>query len=506
MKQFIKYTLFLFFMNNNLNAQEWQDFSMPDDTTIFHKMCKVDDYYWAIDYGNGHVFHSQDNGENWKFQFETQGEFLEAIQFLNKDVGFLCGDYGIIMKTTDGGKSWKEIGPEYENRVTKADLREEDPKAMGRLYYKMYFKDEQQGLVWGYELLYPPAKGWKSKKMPFFKTMDGGNSWERIESNSREAYNKIIVDFLKDTNLEDEVALGIYYHNGKAYETGIAGRRGDGIKISNNGGESWETHPLPQFPDKRYMLRTIHFINDQQGYIFGGNLEENSNGYIYETLDGGITWKSLEHDMSHIHYSLQNGNEILLTGKDGLLKKWTPIEKETKSFIHRGSASKILIDGQVEEDEWIGANKTQIKPGVDLYTLQDEHYLYLSVQYDTTLYANYYCDLYFDLGKDTILNIHASQQLGERLLIGKEWTDSEPPFNWGYISKWTASKINFDRKKETYLPYTALEFQISKTKLPKEKLKIALQSRDMTWEKEIINVPEDGDFKTTKNWLTFYWE
>jgi len=73
-------------------------------------------------------------------------------------------------------------------------------------------------------------------------------------------------------------------------------------------------------------------------------------------------------------------------------------------------------------------------------------------------------NLYFNLGNDTLLNIHASQQLGERILTGSEWTDEEPPFNWGYINNWTANTIRMDRKKKIFLPYTALEFQFNSTK------------------------------------------
>lgn len=39
-------------MNSNLKAQELQDLSIPNDTAIFHKMCRVYDY-WVIDYGTG---------------------------------------------------------------------------------------------------------------------------------------------------------------------------------------------------------------------------------------------------------------------------------------------------------------------------------------------------------------------------------------------------------------------------------------------------------------------
>jgi len=375
MKLFIKYLMVFLMVNSNLYAQEWQNFSMPDDTTIFHKMCQIDNYCWAIDYGHGRVFNSKDSGESWTLQFEAQGEYLEEIQFLDKNTGFLCGDFGIILKTTDGGNTWKEIGPEYAPRATKANQMTASPDAIGRYYYQMYFKNEEKGLVWCFEILFPPETGWKDRKTYFYKTIDGGSSWEKIEYEEEE-YDKITASFLMGTELQQEMAMEIYYANGKAYKTGRHGI--EGIKISDNDGQSWETYPLPQHPDRRYILRSIHFINEHQGYIFGGNLEEKSSGYIYETLDEGKTWHSLETTFPHIHYSLQKDNEILLAGKEGLLKKWTPAEKEIKSFIHKGNSSKILIDGQVEKQEWTGANKTSIKPGVDLYTLHDEHYLYLS--------------------------------------------------------------------------------------------------------------------------------
>jgi len=315
-------------VNSSLNAQEWKDFSMPDNTTIFHKMCRVDNYYWAIDYGNGRVFKSTDDGENWQLLFETQGEFLEEIQFLDKDTGFLCGDYGIIMKTVDGGKTWKEIGPEYASRSTKSNPREEDAAAVLRFYYQMYFKDEDHGLVWAFQL-FQQKIDWKSRKTFFLKTKDGGNSWEKIEYEEKD-YDKITATFLSGTKLEHEMAMELYYANGKVYKTGRHGT--DGIKISDNDGQSWVNYPLPQFPDRRYILRSIHFINEHQGYIFGGNLVEDSRGYIYETLDGGKSWHSLEIKLPHIHYSLQDGKKFLLAGKDGLLKKWTPVEKEFKSY------------------------------------------------------------------------------------------------------------------------------------------------------------------------------
>ncbi len=481
----------------NVNAQEWQDYSMPDDTTVFHKMCSYEDQYWAIDYGNGRIYKSKNSGKDWQLNLQTQGEYLEAIQFLDKKTGFVCGDYGIILKTMDGGKSWNEIGPTYTPRVTKANPMEKDSAAIDRNYYELYFNDKDNGLVWGFEV--QPLLGFRESYKPFFyMTNDGGSSWKRIDYN-REELDAVKNAFLKESLPQEVSAMGIYQYKEKSYNVGR-----HEVDISNNGRKSWQSYTLPQKPDKRFMIRTINFVSENQGYIFCGNLEEESTGYIFETLDGGKTWRSLETDLPHIHYSIQKDKEILLSGKDKLLRNWTPVNKADSSFVHKGNASKILIDGNMNKGEWDGANRTFIKEGVDLYTLQDEHFLYLSVKYDTSLFKNYYCDLYFELGADSLINIHASQQLGERVLTGRDWTDAEPAFKWGYTSDWTANYIKFDRGNKVFVPYEALEFQISKKKLPKDKIKIALQSRDMNWEEQIVNFPKDGIFKSTKNWVLLY--
>jgi len=479
-----------------LFCQEWQDCTLPSDTITFHKLCKVGSDYWAIDYGNGKVFKSDDNAQNWNLLYQTEGEYLEAIQFLDKENGYLSGDYGIIMKTTDGGKTWKEIGPAYDHRVTKKNALEGDPKALNKNYYKLYFKNKKEGLVWGFEMI---AGDYKSFAPFFLSTVDAGESWKKIDYDRKEkgAEQKIITDFLHGHSWKGK-ALEIYSHGTTVYDLG-----NKSLNLYEHSAlhKKINSFPLPPLPEKRRMLRTVHFISDHQGYIFGGDLKDKSSGYILETLDGGRSWKLMQTELPHIHYSLQQGNEILLAGKDGFLKKWTIEEKPRQSFVHYGSTEKIMIDGQVLRGEWEGANKTEINNGIDLYTIQDDHYLYASVQYDTTQYANYYCDLFIQLAGDTLLNLHASQQLGERTLTGNEWTDSEPPFEWGYISRWTANTIKFDRKKKSYLPYTAIEFQISKSKLPEDNFNLSLQTRDINWEKEHIEFPITENKSDKTAWL-----
>lgn len=484
-------------ISSTATAQKWQDFRMPNDTTIFHKMCSIENLIWAIDYGNGRVFHSSDDGQNWQLQFETEGEFLEAIQFLDKQTGYLCGDYGLIMKSTDGGESWREIGPSYAPRITKHDEMEGDTSALKRYFYQMYFKDLDHGLVWGFQV--NPVLGWQNSQETFFyETRDGGISWDK-RTYERPEFDALVESFLEGSTYQDKDAFRIYRTNDSSFRL-----RRNQVSIQEDKDQNWQDFPLPQLPDQRYILRTLHFLHGNQGYIFGGNLEEPSQGYLLESLDHGRSWRMKDTDLPHIHYSLQTEEKILLSGKNSLLTRWSPELKADSSFVHYGDATKILINGEIKRGEWSGANRTMIKEGIDLYTLQDEHFLYLSIHYDTSSYANYYCDLYFDLGQDTLLNIHASQQLGERVLTGDEWTDSEPPFKWGYISDWTANTIAFDRAAKSYIPYTSLEFQIAKSKLPANYIRLALQTRDINWEEEIVELPMGLNLKSSEDWLLLH--
>ncbi len=469
---------------------------MPDDTSIFHKLTRINNTCWSVDYGYGRVFKSLDAGQSWRLQYQTSGEYLEAIQFLNEDIGYLCGDYGIIMKTIDGGESWREVGPSYSPRITRSNAMEGDSNAIKRYYYQMHFKDVHQGLVWGFEV--NPALGWRSQSSFFYKTEDGGDSWEKIEY-GRGAFDGVVESFLQDAHWEESSALGLYQRQGQWYKIG----RQALLKQANDH-SGWLSYPHPQMPDDRFMLRTMHFINKYQGYVLGGNFHENSMAYILETLDGGASWRQMDTDLPHIHYSLQTGGSILMSGKDGLLQHWTPKVKSDSSFIHQGNASRILIDGQIDQGEWRGANRTMITDGIDLYTLADEHYLYLSVHYDTSQYVRYYCDLYVDLGNDTLLNLHASQQRGERLLSGTEWTESAPAFRWGHTSSWISNTIDFDRREKQYLPYKAMEFQIARSKLTADRLSLALKTRDLNGEREVVQLPDLGRQKHNMHWKVFY--
>ncbi len=95
-----------------------------------------------------------------------------------------------------------------------------------------------------------------------YKTTDGGNNWERIETNISDKINNI------HFTSQDTGYITSYYSS-KLYKT-------------VNGGETWDS--LYVFQNE---IRDMKFLNSSVGFIAGVYFGEN----IYKTIDGGISWE-----------------------------------------------------------------------------------------------------------------------------------------------------------------------------------------------------------------------
>jgi photosystem II stability/assembly factor-like uncharacterized protein len=59
------------------------------------------------------------------------------------------------------------------------------------------------------------------------------------------------------------------------------------LRVTSDAGCSWKTdNVLPDDPDETF--RSMHFLNSDLGWIGGS-----SNGSLYRTTDGGVTWTAL---------------------------------------------------------------------------------------------------------------------------------------------------------------------------------------------------------------------
>jgi hypothetical protein len=154
----------------------------------------------------------------------------------------------------------------------------------------------------------------------------------------------------------------------------------------------------------------------------------------------------------------------------------------------------VLLDGRLGPEEWRDARKIAVSSSVSLYVKQDEQYLYFAVEPKEPMLFG--VNLYLDTGDpQRYLNLHASAKLGERLGHSGEW----PDWTWWNNEGWAANVTRFNAfEGKKFLPDTAKELQISRSKLGKSRLLIRL---DIETSSPAQDMPEHGIERDGKHWL-----
>ncbi|MCL2289179.1 MAG: YCF48-related protein [Bacteroidetes bacterium] len=63
------------------------------------------------------IFKTTDGGKTWTVVFEVNGR-IEAMQFLNENVGFFVGNESLMYKTVDGGTTWQRLTVPFGSYVS----------------------------------------------------------------------------------------------------------------------------------------------------------------------------------------------------------------------------------------------------------------------------------------------------------------------------------------------------------------------------------------------------
>lgn len=128
---------------------EWQahPIDTPEPTLVLS--CAPDNVIW-VGGGFSSLWSSVDFGQSWRaFSMQEDLQFT-AISFVNAALGFAAGEFGTVVKTIDGGKTWERAG-DLPNEFYPMD---------------MVFADESNAWVVGLNGIV-----WHSK--------DGANTWQK---------------------------------------------------------------------------------------------------------------------------------------------------------------------------------------------------------------------------------------------------------------------------------------------------------------------------------------
>jgi photosystem II stability/assembly factor-like uncharacterized protein len=241
--------------------------------------------------------------------------------------GYICKDWGKLVRTTDGGKNWNNVKiPEdagidisraaffdmntgyylnkylyYTNDGCETWKKTSDKIFSGTVTLHA-FSQSRIIVTWGKELYLTDDSGatWKEcltcgnaindvdivddsivyiiTNGGIYKTTDGCNTWDQIST----AYS---------TEDGPNIAYGysLYFIN---KDKGFV----DGMKYTEDGGKTWKKIVLPVDNGNAWLLN-IYFFNEKLGFACG------NTDQIFRTEDGGKTWQAIP---SKGYYSLYN--------------------------------------------------------------------------------------------------------------------------------------------------------------------------------------------------------
>ncbi len=231
------------------------------------------------------------DGNTWTLQATLPGAVIHDISFSSALVGYAVAEGGQIWKTTNGGKNWAlalNLGYPYYFYGVHA-LNAKNIVASGfydsSSFYGFIRWSHDGGKTWGSDIILTNT-GWV-QRVRFQKknglildlingqqntaqyTSDGGataTDWTTVVDDSDGAWFGLEFNFLK---------------NGHARATG------PDFCQSANSGAAWTCGPSV---DSVFDGEVFFLNNDKNGWVAGGEISPNVEGWVHTSTDGGATW------------------------------------------------------------------------------------------------------------------------------------------------------------------------------------------------------------------------
>jgi len=234
------------------------------------------------------IITSQDAGQNWDLITDFISPWLKSVYFTDANNGIAVGDYGKILKTTDGGNS---VGSWQTITLTGS--------ASQRHFNSVFFVDNLNGFVVG-------GNPSNDSIATILKTTDGGDNWQIQKDTFGYWLNSVYF-----INIDTGFAVG---DKGTIYKT-------------TNSGTDWAPISVSGNPGTR-DYNSVYFTSSGIGFIVGGNLTNDSIQTILKTSDCGDTWNVIRDNiapcLNSVHfydelngYAVGNSETVLKTTNSG---------------------------------------------------------------------------------------------------------------------------------------------------------------------------------------------
>lgn len=347
---------------------------------------------WVVgDYGT--ILKTTDSGEHWNIQTSNTTANLISVFFTNLNKGWLVGENSTILYTNNCGENWNSQSVDMAN----ASLKD------------VFFVNDSIGWIANYSP--------NSTNNSLYKTTDGGAHWfgQNINWSRFPGINTL---FFLNENL------------------GWVANHGNGFGITRDGGNSWSI-----LEDDNYQINSMCFVNESLGWT------NNSPNGVYKTTDGGNTWFNLNYqpigwgiDVHFINETtgwatggIGMDSSVVMQTLDGG-NSWSiqlkyPLSNTT--FV-----SLYFIDNNVG---WVvGSGGTIFKTTSGGVTSVDEKRINYTSPYNFKLYQNYpnpfnpSTTIRFSLPKSGLVTIEIYNLLGQKLetLLDEYQTAGEHQLQW----------------------------------------------------------------------------
>ncbi|MBK9331968.1 MAG: T9SS type A sorting domain-containing protein [Ignavibacteria bacterium] len=254
--------------------------------------------------------------EYWLRQNTPTTKRLTNCFFVDTNTGWVSGDSGIIMKSTDSGINWN-----IQNSNTFHDI------------ISMHFVNERLG--WANAWIFNPEPGEYPGTL-LLKTTNGGDTWES--------------EIFPDTN---EFYGTVYYLDSL---NGFIGGSPQFILYTANGGQSWTDAISDSNGFNGFPVNHITFLNRDTGYATGG--VQDIAGIVWKTVNKGRNWAPVPTGPNAVNdiYIFHPDTAICLTGdfKFGASFYRTNNNWLTSFNVNLGYVGMALsIDFRKRNDGWI---------------------------------------------------------------------------------------------------------------------------------------------------------
>jgi photosystem II stability/assembly factor-like uncharacterized protein len=206
----------------------------------------------------------------WFTQESGTNLYLTSVYFVNSNTGWVVGDYGILIKTTNGGTNWFQQSSNAGNKLMSVQFTNENT-GWTTGYAATMRKTTNSGENWLTQSIGPAWLPWS------LHFVDENNGWIACEFGIIMHTTNGGTDWLEQVSGTGEDLYSVRFANNS---TGWAVGGGGTILRTTNGGTNWVT----QSSGTGYQLRTVFCIDINTAWTVGWF------GTILKTTDGGTNW------------------------------------------------------------------------------------------------------------------------------------------------------------------------------------------------------------------------